>query len=182
MRPREDVLRARELSLERLSISQIAREVEVSRPTVRAWLSGDRERSPECERCGHPPHDFEALPPREYAYLLGVYLGDGTISAGRRRCYRLRIFMDSRYPRIIGEVVTAMRAVMPPSIAKIQAKPPHNLVEINSYSNAWPCLFPSTARGASTSARSSSRPGSRRSSTASPRHSSAACVTRTGAG
>ena len=35
-----------------------------------------------------------------------------------------------------------MRAVMPTSVAKIQAKPPHNLVEINSYSNAWPCLFP----------------------------------------
>jgi hypothetical protein len=92
--------------------------------------------------------------------LLGVYLGDGTISRGRKRCYRLRIFMDSRYPGIIEEVAAAMREVMPTSVATIQPKPPHHLVEINSYAN--------------TSARSSSRPGRRRSSTGSRSSSSAA--------
>jgi hypothetical protein len=55
--------------------------------------------------------------------------------------------MDSRYPAIIGEVAAAMRTVMPTSVAAIQPKPPHNLVEVNSYSNAWPCLFPQHGPG-----------------------------------
>ena len=106
-----------------------------------------RVESPACETCGHTPHDFDRLPEPRYSYLLGMYLGDGMISRGRRRCYRLRIFMDSRYPGIIGEVAAAMREVMPTSVATIQPKPPHNLVEVNSYSNAWSCLFPQHGPG-----------------------------------
>jgi hypothetical protein len=93
-------------------------------------------------------HDFDGLPEREYAYLLGVYLGDGTISStAKKRCFKLRIFMDSRYPGIIAEVVGAMRAVMPSSLAAVQPHPRHNCVEVHSYSNAWPCLFPQHGPG-----------------------------------
>jgi hypothetical protein len=56
--------------------------------------------------------------------------------------------MDSRFPRIIREVASAMVAVMPTSVAKIQAKPPHDLVEVDSYSNAWPCRLPAARPGA----------------------------------
>jgi hypothetical protein len=129
--------------------SQIAKFTGVSRTTVRDLLRSDSKRasSPTCPACGHEAHDFERLPERAYSYLLGIYLGDGMISHGRRRCFRLRIFMDSRYPVIAAEVAEAMRAVMPASLATIQPKPPHNLVEINSYSNAWPCLFPQHGPG-----------------------------------
>jgi Homeodomain-like domain len=145
-RPPEDHARVRDLAAEGLNISQIARAVGISRPTVRAWLRPELERHT-CPSCGHAPHDFEQLPEREYAYLLGIYLGDGTISYAKKRCYRLRVFMDSRYPSIIGEVAAAMRAVMPTSLATIQPKPPHNVVEISSYSNAWPCIFPQHGPG-----------------------------------
>jgi hypothetical protein len=40
-----------------------------------------------------------------------------------------------------------MRVVMPTSVATIQPKPPHNLVEVSSYSNAWPCFFPQHGPG-----------------------------------
>src|SRR6185437_11242467 len=56
-------------------------------------------------------------------------------------------FMDSRYPGIIAEVVDAMRAVMPRSVAAIQPHARHLFVEIHSHSNAWPCLFPQHGPG-----------------------------------
>jgi hypothetical protein len=62
----------------------------------------------------HPRRvDLVALPKHWYAYLFGLYLGDGTISRSRRGVYRLRITMDSRYPQIIEECAGAIAAVMP---------------------------------------------------------------------
>src|SRR5262249_39120003 len=63
------------------------------------------------------------------------------------RCFKLRVFMDSRYPGIIREVAEAMTAVMPTSIAGILPHSRHNFVEIRSHSNAWPCLFPQYGDG-----------------------------------
>ena len=140
----------RALAREGLNISQIAREVGVSRPTVRTWLARRQKRSPQttCTACGHARHDFDALPAREYSYLLGVYLGDGMISPLKgKRCFRLRIFMDVSYPKIIREVVEAMRATMPSSSPRVQHHLHKRSVEIYSYSNAWKCLFPQHGPG-----------------------------------
>jgi len=150
MRSGEDVARVRELAGRGLNHSQIARLTGVSRAAVRDWLRPESNRlvTPTCAVCGHPPHAFDELPKREYAYLLGIYLGDGMLSPVRnKRCFKLRVFMDSRYPAIIAEVVAAMRAVMPESLATIQRHPRHNVVEIHSHSNAWICLFPQHGPG-----------------------------------
>jgi hypothetical protein len=56
--------------------------------------------------------DLVALPKPAYSYLLGFYLGDGTISRHRKCVYRLRIVCDSRYPNIIEECAAAMAGVM----------------------------------------------------------------------
>jgi Helix-turn-helix domain of resolvase len=148
VRPGEDVLRVRTLALEGLNISQIAREVGVARATVRDWLRPQSTRlaMPTCPDCGHEPHEFDQLPGREYSYLLGVYLGDGTLS-WFGRCFGLRVFMDSRYPGIIGEVAESMRAVMPRNRASIYPHAHHNFVTISSYSKAWGCLFPQHGPG-----------------------------------
>ncbi|WP_369830891.1 helix-turn-helix domain-containing protein [Mycobacterium sp. NS-7484] len=64
---------------------EIARETGIPRPTVREW----RARSPKRHRlrCADSPcgadHNFSELPPREYSYLLGLYLGDG-VGSGRK--------------------------------------------------------------------------------------------------
>jgi hypothetical protein len=86
------------------------------------------------------------LPEREYAYLLGIYLGDGMISR-YARCYCLRVSMDSRYPKIITEVGDAMLAVMPGRLASIYPHPRHNYVVIASYSKSWPCFIPQHGPG-----------------------------------
>jgi hypothetical protein len=58
----------------------------------------------------------------------------------------LRICCDSRDPKIIGECVRAMRAVMPTNRVLVQRKP-YNAVEISCYSKRWPELFPQHGPG-----------------------------------
>lgn len=106
-----------------------------------------------CSACGHPAHQFSDLPP-EYLYLLGMYLGDGCISAHRRGVHRMRIVLDGRYPRIIDECAAAMRTVMPRNKVGRQMRTgnfatssPHSHVELSAYSKSWPCLFPQHGSG-----------------------------------
>ena len=65
-----------------------------------------------CKACNHEEHDFRSLPESSYAYLLGMYLGDGSIDR-LPRTWRLRIFMDMKWPGIIRECIAAMHAVLP---------------------------------------------------------------------
>jgi hypothetical protein len=71
-----------------LSFEEIETATGVPAATVRTW---DRGTIPaagwrallgcgSCARCGGAPHDFVALADGPYAYVLGVYLGDGTIT------------------------------------------------------------------------------------------------------
>jgi hypothetical protein len=134
MRRPEEVERVRALARGGLNNCQIARLTGIPRGTVRDWVRGRTRvpRSGGCPGCGHPPHRFDLLPPREYAYLLGVYLGDGTISRAQDGVSVLRVFQDSRYPRIVGEIVRAMRAVMPRNRVHVLRRGTTNCVEIVS--------------------------------------------------
>ena len=108
-----------------------------------------------CETCGHASHAFPELP-ESYVYLLGIYLGDGCISAHRRGVFRLRVFLDSGYPGIVDEVVAAMAEVMPGNRVARHCHPSNyatadggakTCVGVSSYSKSWPCLFPQHGPG-----------------------------------
>jgi hypothetical protein len=98
-----------------------------------------------CPTCGHDEHDFGALP-CAYVYLLGLYLGDGTISSHPRDVYRLRIFLDKKYPAIVAECAAAMRETMPATEVD-RLLTPSNCFQVSSYSRSWPCLFPQHGAG-----------------------------------
>ena len=98
-----------------------------------------------CPKCGHVEHDFAAVPVTAYAYLLGLYLGDGTISKARRGVFKLRITLDTRYPGIIAECASAMSAVCPSS--KVNQASKVGCIEVFSHSRMWPCLFPQHGPG-----------------------------------
>jgi hypothetical protein len=127
-----------------LSDSAISRMTRVPRGTVRDWRAKGRPGlGPEadCSICnGRLP---EAL---TYAYLLGLYLGDGCISLHRRGVYRLRIVLDQRYPAILTECMDAMRKIRSPS-AQVGQVQRVGCVEINAYWKHWPCLFPQHGPG-----------------------------------
>jgi hypothetical protein len=148
-----------ELRGQGLGARRIAARTGLPVSTVRDWLAGrlPRHARPpapsDCPVCGHPQHAFDELP-AEYCYLLGLYLGDGCISAGRRDVYRLRINLDLAYPGIVDECETAIRAVAPRSrVYRLLRKsnytkaPEPSLVEVSAYSRAWPCLFPQHGPG-----------------------------------
>jgi hypothetical protein len=150
MRRPEDVERVRALARGGLNNCQIARATGIPRRTISDWVSG-RTRKPrvgECRQCGHLAHDFSRLPAAAYSYLLGIYLGDGTLSRMRRGVWELRIVQDDRYPSIIDEIARAVGDVMPANRVRIDAKyRGWNCVRISATSRSWRCLFPQHGSG-----------------------------------
>ena len=82
-----------------------------------------------------------------YAYLLGLYLGDGHIASTDKGVFQLCIAMDSRYPGITGETVRAMRAVLPRNRVFVVKHPVHNVLRIGCSSKTLPVLFPQHGPG-----------------------------------
>jgi hypothetical protein len=98
----------------------------------------------QCELCSGRPLD---APGAAYAYLLGMYLGDGCISR-HPRAYRLRITLDSRYPGLIRECASAMRGVRRSRKVWIgRHSRDQGCIEVSMYYGHWPCLFPQHGPG-----------------------------------
>jgi hypothetical protein len=137
-----EVARVHELHGTGLNYSQISRETSISRTTIRAWIRSERW----LYEAPVPEFRPQNLPPREYAYLLGIYLGDGTISKAARDVWKLRVVQDTRYPGVIGEIVRAMHAVLPNRVG-VMRRGTTNCVEIYSHSKRWPLIFPQAGPG-----------------------------------
>lgn len=157
MRPAEDVAAVLRLTGEGLHASEIARRTGVPRTTVRDWLAGRlpqaRRNGRSCDACGAPPHRLADLPPA-YVYLLGLYLGDGCISAHRRGVYRLRVNLDLRYLGIVDACEEAIREINPGRrVHRLMRRsnytglPEFSHVDVSAYSKTWPCLFPQHGPG-----------------------------------
>ena len=148
-RSREDFERVLGLVGEGLNDCEIARRTSLPRSTVRDWRLGRAGTAPRWapfgSECG-AEHEFSGLPATSYTYLLGMYLGDGCLSQGRRDVWRLRITADRRYTRVIDECSAAMQAVMPTNRASRIIRS-SRCVDISMYSKHWPCLFPQHGPG-----------------------------------
>jgi hypothetical protein len=137
-------LMARGSSLRSISIS-----TGINRSTLREWRERpERSVNPRsaCPRCA----DRVTLPEpqADYAYLLGLYLGDGCISragAGDKGVWKLRIMCADAWPGLIQECERTMRSIRPDNKVGIQQRP--GCAEVYSYSRHWPCLFPQHGPG-----------------------------------
>jgi len=73
--------------------------------------------------------------PDEYAYLLGLYLGDGHLSTSPR----VPVACTAAYPGLIDACERALRATVAKSVQRI---PKDGCVMVQAVSMHWPCLFP----------------------------------------
>jgi hypothetical protein len=121
----------------------------ISRATLHDWrehpeMSAHAHAA--CPRCAASPTLPE--PHDDYAYLLGLYLGDGCVSrAGAREkdVWKLRIMCADAWPGLIRECERAMSSIRPHNKVGIQQKP--GCAEVSSCSRHWPCLFPQHGPG-----------------------------------
>ena len=152
MRPHSEVEAVARLIHAGLNDCAIARATGIPRPTVREW------------RCNgaHPGHNRmgafgpsvggcpicggDELDSQSYAYLLGMYLGDGYLASHPRNVFRLRIVLDARYPGIIDECARAMKAVRGEG-GRVSFTNCPGCVEVGCYWKHWPCLFPQHGKG-----------------------------------
>jgi hypothetical protein len=91
-----------------LSDRQIATLTGISQPIVRRW-----------RHLEHPPgrrsHHFDWRVPDAYAYcyLLGCYLGDGTVAQWSRNGWELHLYCDQRYAEVMDEIRAAAILTFP---------------------------------------------------------------------
>jgi hypothetical protein len=134
--------------------AEVARMLSVPPGTVGWWWHEDRRRSGTspgkhrsiCSRCD--PHELP-LNRAAYSYLLGLYLGDGCISAGtamlKKGVFVLTIACSDTWPGLMDACETAIRAVMPHNRVWRRARP--GCHQVSCSSRHWPCLFPQHGPG-----------------------------------
>jgi ferredoxin len=131
------------LAAQALNDCEISRQTGVPRATVRGWRSGTQR----TVRPFATEYDWDVLEEQEhvYSYLLGFYLGDGSISRHPRDVYRLRIAIDQRHPHIINECRDAVAAMMPRN--RVDVVSSVGCVHVSACSKHWPDLFPQHGKG-----------------------------------
>jgi len=152
-RPLTDVRAVFALKAAGLSDREVWRRTGVPINTIRAWRN---RRLPAYARPAlsapnacwgfEEQPDFASLPTDTYAYLLGVYLGDGWLSRNGRS-WMLRIALDMAYPGIINACCNAIERV---SGRRPTARPCSNgkrCVTVGSTWWPWACLFPQHGLG-----------------------------------
>jgi LAGLIDADG DNA endonuclease family protein len=100
------------------------------------------ETCPRCWRWAKPMR----FTPDEYAELLGLYLGDGSISQSARTT-RLRIVLDAKYPDIIKEACDLLRRCFPKNDVHAGRNSKGNCLSVSVYSSHLVCLFPQHGAG-----------------------------------
>ncbi len=132
------------------SVKSIARRIGRSRATVRYWLrrgagvaQSEEATALKAVKWGfESPHQHQSC---SYAYLLGMYLGDGYI-AKMPRTHVLRIFLNEKQAAVADRVRRAIDLLLPTHRAGVFG--PHRAVlTVTSSFKDWPEFLPQHGRG-----------------------------------
>jgi hypothetical protein len=128
--------------------SEIARRLGIPRTTVRDWRRPRyvrRSAIDRCQRCWRPTRPVR-FAPSDYAELLGLYLGDGSICS-LPRTERLRIFLDARYTAVVDETEALLRRCFPDNRVGRLSRHAGAMVVLWVYHRHLSCLLPQHGAG-----------------------------------
>jgi hypothetical protein len=145
MRTADEISQALELSCRGLNCSEISRRTGIPRRTISDWVTG-RAPKPRA-RPGFVASEVAERSPASYAYVLGMYLGDGYVADHGRGVFRLRFTLDAGYPGIVDATRTAVAELMPRNSVRVFPKKGERAVEVTCYSTSWPSLLPQHGPG-----------------------------------
>ncbi|WP_144121396.1 transcriptional regulator [Catellatospora sichuanensis] len=126
------------------SIGSVAARLGLPYQTVRTWCRNEgapdsRFTEARCFRC----RETTSADREPYAYLLGIYLGDGHLVTSAKVPV-LRISCTAAYTDLLDQAEKAMLATLANRVQRIRQK---GSVNLQSYSKHWPCLFPQAGAG-----------------------------------
>jgi hypothetical protein len=125
--------------------SEIARMTGIPRPTISAWRHG-RGTGYHLRLSAANP-SWRPSRPREYCYLLGLYLGDGCINASPRGFASIIITLDAAYPGIVEQAVAAFGACFPETPAHSFPRSEGSVAAVQLNDPALPFAFPQHGAG-----------------------------------
>lgn len=126
----------------------VSRELGLARTTIRDWRrAADRfPRGDECPRCWRPSRKPIIFTAADYAELLGLYLGDGHI-VRTGRSDRLRLFLDTRYSRIVHQAESLLARCFPRHRVGRFTTGKGTTTILSVYCTHLACLFPQHGAG-----------------------------------
>jgi hypothetical protein len=137
MHPPELRARARALAAEGRRDAEVARLTGLPRTTVRDLRCGHELTCPRCLRRARRSRWTS----NDYAFLLGIYLGDGCISRDRRT-FRLRLSLDARHAGVIRDARAVLsRGFAGNRVGELRADGGSTVV-LSVYNSHLPCLLP----------------------------------------
>lgn len=121
---------------------EIARRTGVPGNTVGRWRRGATAAFGAAPpiRAWRPPDEFS------YAYLLGMYLGDGCLSESRRRVV-LRVVLDASYQGIVEECAVAMQLTIMACAPRVYRLRRKEAFVVQAAGRRWLDAFPQHGPG-----------------------------------
>ena len=93
-----------------------------------------------------PASEWRPPDPASYAYLLGLYLGDGNLAVFPRTV-RLDLSLDAVYPEILEDATAAVQLTALPARVRRRRVSGTRCVRINCHWRGWPSAFPQHGPG-----------------------------------
>jgi hypothetical protein len=129
------------------SQNAVSKRTGISRAALRARLRDPEPRTrtthDTCFRCAGRVPGLNLSP--DYAYLLGLYLGDGCLSRAGRDVWALRVFCADAWPGLLAECRSTMERVVPGNRVCLVTQQGCKSVQVHW--KHWPCLFPQHGPG-----------------------------------
>jgi hypothetical protein len=143
LRPQQDFETALTLMEVGRGDSEIARLTGIPRPTISGWRHG--RGSTYHRRLHVATPGWRPTKRPAYAYLLGIYLGDGCIVVNETGSAWIAVSLDARYPGIVAEAADSMDEIFSGSPVRLASAPGATLVRVHH--PALPFAFPQCGPG-----------------------------------